>query len=43
MLSEKTRSPITAGLWIRRGLPVMAITCAVASLIFWLAYESFLD
>jgi Na+/H+ antiporter NhaD/arsenite permease-like protein len=40
-LSEKTRSPISAGQWIRRGLPVMIVTCLIASLIFWLAYDLF--
>lgn len=43
VLSEKTRSPITAGLWIRRGLPVMLLTCLIASLIFSLAYGWFAD
>lgn len=41
MLSEKTRTPITAGLWARRGMPVMIVTCVIASLIFWLAYGWF--
>lgn len=41
ILSEKTRSPITAELWVRRGLPVMLLTCTIASLIFWLAYNHF--
>src|SRR5512146_821677 len=43
MLSEKTRSPITAGLWMKRGLPVMILTCVIASLVFWLAYGLFID
>lgn len=43
MLSEKTRSPITTGLWVKRGLPVMIVTCVIASLIFWLAYPWFSD
>ena len=37
-LSEKTRAPITPGLWSKRGLPVMLATCAVASILFALAY-----
>lgn len=37
-LSEKTRTPITARLWNRRGLPVMLVTCAVASLLYALMY-----
>lgn len=41
MLSEKTRSPITSGLWMKRGLPVMILTCVVASLVFLLAYGMF--
>lgn len=41
-LSEKTRSPITAKLWIRRGLPVMIATCAVASVLYVLVYPLYL-
>jgi Na+/H+ antiporter NhaD/arsenite permease-like protein len=41
MLSEKTRYPITSKLWNRRGLPVMLVTCAIASLIFVIAYPLF--
>jgi len=37
-LSERTRTPITSALWNRRGLPVMLATCAVASVLFVLAY-----
>lgn len=33
-LSDRTRSPITMKTWLRYGLPVMFITCAVASLLF---------
>lgn len=33
-LSEKTRSPITATVWNRRGLPVMIGTCLVASILY---------
>jgi Na+/H+ antiporter NhaD/arsenite permease-like protein len=40
-LSEKTRTPITAGLWLRRGLPVMLLTCTLSSLIYLLAYPLF--
>jgi Na+/H+ antiporter NhaD/arsenite permease-like protein len=38
-LSEKTRTPITAGLWLRRGLPVMLSTCAIASILYALIYR----
>jgi Na+/H+ antiporter NhaD/arsenite permease-like protein len=38
-LSEKTHSPITARLWNRRGLPVMLATCAVATLLYLLAFS----
>lgn len=41
ILSEKTRDPITSARWIRRGLPVTLLTCSIASLIFWLAYNHF--
>ena len=37
-LSERTRSPITAGTWSRKGLPVMVAACAVASVLFVLMY-----
>jgi Na+/H+ antiporter NhaD/arsenite permease-like protein len=40
-LSEKTRSPITSNIWNRRGLPVMLVTCAIASLLYVLMYEAF--
>lgn len=40
-LSEKTRTPITAKLWMRRGLPVMVITCTVASILFAVFYPWF--
>lgn len=40
-LSEKTRSPITSSLWNRRGLPVMLVTCALASILFVIFYETF--
>jgi Na+/H+ antiporter NhaD/arsenite permease-like protein len=40
-LSEKTRTPITSSLWNRRGLPVMLVTCAIASILFVLLYGLF--
>jgi Na+/H+ antiporter NhaD/arsenite permease-like protein len=40
-ISERTRTPITAALWNRRGLPVMLATCAVVSVLFALAYPYF--
>ena len=40
-LSEKTRTPITSGLWIRRGLPVMLATCAIASILYTILYRWF--
>ncbi|MGB9300187.1 MAG: SLC13 family permease [Anaerolineae bacterium] len=33
-LSQKTRVPITSRLWMRAGLPVMIVTCFVASVLF---------
>lgn len=33
-LSEKTRAPITSNIWVRAGLPVMIVTCVVASVLF---------
>lgn len=40
-LSEKTRSPITSSLWNRRGLPVMLVTCAIASVLYIFLYKVF--
>lgn len=33
-LSEKTRTPITPLLWSKRGLPVMVVTCIIASVLY---------
>jgi Na+/H+ antiporter NhaD/arsenite permease-like protein len=38
-LSERTRHPITARLWLRRGLPVMLTTCTIASILFAVFYR----
>jgi Na+/H+ antiporter NhaD/arsenite permease-like protein len=40
-LSEKTRHPITARLWMKRGLPVMVVACAIASILYTIMYKSF--
>jgi Na+/H+ antiporter NhaD/arsenite permease-like protein len=40
-LSEKTRTPITSQLWNRRGLPVMLLTCAIASIMYVVLYPTF--
>jgi Na+/H+ antiporter NhaD/arsenite permease-like protein len=40
-LSEKTRKPITAKLWARRGLPVMLIACTIASILYTILYNWF--
>lgn len=40
-LSEKTRTPITSRLWLRRGFPVMLITCGIASVLYALAFPLF--
>jgi Na+/H+ antiporter NhaD/arsenite permease-like protein len=40
-LSEKTRTPITSRLWIRRGLPVMIVTCVIASVLYAIFYRAF--
>jgi Na+/H+ antiporter NhaD/arsenite permease-like protein len=37
-LSERTKYPITAQLWSKRGLPVMFVTCLIGSILFALAY-----
>jgi Na+/H+ antiporter NhaD/arsenite permease-like protein len=40
-LSEKTRTPITSKLWNKRGLPVMLVTCAIASIMYVIFYAAF--
>ncbi|HEX6270110.1 MAG TPA: ArsB/NhaD family transporter [Anaerolineales bacterium] len=40
-LSEKTRTPITSSLWNRRGLPVMLLTCAIASVLYMILFKTF--
>lgn len=40
-LSEKTRTPITAKLWNKRGLPVMLVTCAIATILYTIIYNWF--
>lgn len=37
-LSNKTHTPITAGLWSRRGLPIAIATCIVGSILFYLFF-----
>lgn len=41
-LSERTRSPITPKLWNKRGLPIMLVTCTIASILYALMYPLFL-
>jgi Na+/H+ antiporter NhaD/arsenite permease-like protein len=38
-ISERTATPITAGLWSRRGLPVTIVACTVVSILFALGYD----
>ena len=40
-LSEKTRTPITSSMWNRRGLPVMLVTCTIASVLYVVFYGFF--
>jgi Na+/H+ antiporter NhaD/arsenite permease-like protein len=40
-LSEKTRTPITSALWIKRGLPVMLVTCTIASILYAIFHRLF--
>ncbi|MBN1372963.1 MAG: ArsB/NhaD family transporter [Anaerolineaceae bacterium] len=37
-LSERTRTPITAKLWNKRGLPVMLVTLVVMTILYVIAY-----
>ena len=41
-LSEKTRTPITSKLWHQRGLPVMLITCTIASVLYLVLFSTIL-
>jgi Na+/H+ antiporter NhaD/arsenite permease-like protein len=38
-LSERTRDPITAALWSKRGLPAMLLACLVASILYLFIYR----
>jgi Na+/H+ antiporter NhaD/arsenite permease-like protein len=38
-ISEKTRTPITARIWMRTGLPVMVVTCLVGTVLFVLGFD----
>jgi len=40
-LSEKTRTPITAPFWMKRGLPVMLVACTIASILYTIFYNWF--
>lgn len=40
-LSERTRTPITSALWNRRGLPVMFVTCTIATMLYIALYKMF--
>ena len=40
-LSEKTRTPITSRLWLKRGLPVMILACAIATILYIFLYNWF--
>jgi Na+/H+ antiporter NhaD/arsenite permease-like protein len=37
-MSERTRHPITARLWLRRGLPIMLVTCTIASVLYIIVF-----
>ena len=37
-LSERTKNPISPAMWSRTGLPIALATCAIASILFALAY-----
>jgi Na+/H+ antiporter NhaD/arsenite permease-like protein len=40
-ISSRTRTPITGPLWIRRGFPVMLVTCTVTSILYVLFFPFF--
>ena len=37
-VSEKTKTPITARIWLRNGLPIMFATCVVATILYVLRF-----
>ncbi len=37
-VSEKTKHPITTRMWLRNGLPIMIVTCAVATVLYVLRF-----
>lgn len=41
-LSERTRIPITPKLWNKSGLPIMIVTCTIASILYIAMYPLFL-
>ena len=38
-LSEKTRFPISMKIWLKKGFPVMLVTCAIATVMFVIFFE----
>lgn len=38
-LSERTRTPITTPLWLRKGLPVMILVCAIGTVLYVLTFR----
>ena len=38
-VSEKTKHPITTRMWLRNGLPIMIVTCVVATILYVLRFE----
>lgn len=38
-LSEKTRAPITSKIWNKRGLPVMLLTCVIATILYAIIFR----
>ncbi len=40
-VSEKTKSPITNRMWLRNGIPIMIVTCAIATVLYVIRYGGF--
>ncbi len=40
-VSEKTKTPITSRMWLRNGIPIMIVTCAIATVLFVIRYGWF--
>ncbi len=40
-VSEKTKTPITSRIWLRNGLPIMLVTCVIATILYIVRFGIF--